>query len=145
MVTSKAEIAGMAGVLLMVVSIPAWAAYDTWSSQRALKAAWSISGPPCPAAERPMPVGTRLRTPRTFEYGGISFTRRFGHVSCVALPERGMFNEANYRVCQFSGPAMIAVRTERGTALFEPGVGRRATVIVRDGRASCVMGGWFAA
>lgn len=38
MAASKAEIAGMAGVLLTVVSIPALAAYDTWSNRRALKA-----------------------------------------------------------------------------------------------------------
>ena len=144
MTASKVEIAGMAGVLLMIVSIPAWAGFDTWSSQRALKAAWTIAGPPCPAAHRNIPTGA-TRPPRTFEYGGISFTRRFGHVSCVALPERGMFDESSDRICQFSAPAMIAVRTERGTTLFEPGVGRRATVTVRDGRASCVMGGWFAA
>ena len=41
------------------------------------------------------------------------------------------------------GPAALAVATSKGVIYFKPGVGRPATVTIRGGEASCVVGGWF--
>jgi hypothetical protein len=65
-------------------------------------------------------------------------------LSCVAPREGGLFTRTTYRVCQFSAPALIGVTTAERTVFYAPGVGRRATVAVRGGTPSCVLGGWFA-
>jgi hypothetical protein len=72
----------------------------------------------------------------------VSFTRPFGAVSCVSIPEDGLTRE-NYRVCQFNNPGAVTVETDAARTVFQPPVGRRATVTVRHGKASCVVGGWF--
>jgi hypothetical protein len=37
----------------------------------------------------------------------------------------------------------VVVKTPKETTTFEAEPGRRLTVTVRDGRARCVVGGWF--
>ena len=80
---------------------------------------------------------------KVFDYGGIGFARHFGHVSCVAWREGGVFDPDIYRVCQFNAPGAVTVTTREQTVRYQPGVGRRVTVSVRQGQPSCVMGGWF--
>jgi hypothetical protein len=135
------QTAGMVGVLLLVASIPALAVRQTWTSQQALRAAWNIAGPPCPPLT---PAGSLSAWfPREFTYEGVSFERRFGHVMCVAPPKTGFINPEVYSVCQFTGPDTIRVTTAGKAVAFKPGVGQPATVTVRGGRVSCVLGGWF--
>jgi len=138
------EVAGVLGVLAVVVSLPLIGIYATWSDQRAMRRAWNISGPSCPVAALPPPSGSERRPLAVFDYGDVSFSRKFGHVSCVAPREGGLFTRTTYRVCQFSAPALIGVTTAERTVFYAPGVGRRATVAVRGGTPSCVVGGWFA-
>ena len=138
------EIAGVLGVLAIVVSLPLIGVYATWSDRRAMRTAWNIDGPSCPVAAAPTPSASERRPLKVFEYGGASFSRKFGHVSCVAPREGGLFTRTTYRVCQFSAPALIGVTTAERTVFYAPGVGRRATVAVRGGTPSCVIGGWFA-
>lgn len=138
------EVAGVLGVLAIVVSLPLLGIYATWSDQRAMRKAWNISGPACPVAAGPPPSGSERRPLTVFDYGDVSFSRKFGHVSCVAPSEGGPFARTTYRVCQFTGPALIGVTTAERTVFYAPGVGRRATVVVRGGTPSCVVGGWFA-
>jgi hypothetical protein len=135
----------MLGVLLVIVSVPLSAVYSTWSAQQAEKASWNIFGPPCPMAAPPSQSEAGRRPLKVFEYGGVSFARRFGHVSCVGLSEGGVFDPRSiYRVCQFSSPARLAVTTADKTVFYAPGVAQKATVTVRNGTPSCVLGGWFA-
>jgi hypothetical protein len=134
---------GLVGVLLMVISVPLSEMYLTWADRQAMKVAWNIVGPACPVATLSLlKAGTRPL--KVFEYGGVSFARKSGHVSCVAMAEGGVLDPSLYRVCQFSSPGRIGVTTAGQTVVFAPGVGHRATVTVRDGVASCVIGGWFA-
>lgn len=132
----------LTGLMLVILSIPAFLIYETWSEQAAMRRAWNIAGPACPTAEA-SPALFGARGPKTFDYGEVRFARRFGHVSCVAPPERGMVSDKVYRVCQFTAPAALSVTAEGRTSLYKPGVGRRATITVRDGQVSCVLGGWF--
>ena len=81
--------------------------------------------------------------PYTFSYGGAQFSRRFGHASCAAPQDGGLIPGETFHVCQFNGPAALAVATSKGVIYFKPGVGRPATVTIRGGEASCVVGGWF--
>ena len=133
---------GLAGLLLMLMAIPAYIVIETWIGEQAMQKAWT-TGPPCPVVARPAWIVVGSKPPKAFEYGGIGFARHFGHVSCVGWREGGMFDPDVYRVCQFNAPGAVTVAFGRQTISYQPGVGRRATVSVRRGQPSCVMGGWF--
>jgi len=136
------ELAALVGLGAALCSIPASLGYATWANLHSMKVAWTIKGPPCPVVAKPAPAAVGRKKPQTFEYGGVSFTRSFGAVSCVSIPEDGLSRE-NYRVCQFNNPGAVTVELDGGTTVFQPPPGQRATVTVRHGAASCVVGGWF--
>src|SRR5690606_33821853 len=99
---------------------------------------------PCPVVDRPSSTAvSRRKDPATFEYGGARFTRSFAAVSCAALPEKLFWPQAAYPVCQFNNPGADTVSTGRRSVTFEPPVGRAATVTVRRGEITCVVGGRF--
>lgn len=138
--------AGISGVVVIAGAVPALIILETWSTARAEKAAWDgITGPACPGLEGPPPwarteaSAARVRPPMTFRYGEASFTRQHGHASCAGFRREG----AVYRICQFNAPAVLTVTTPRGTAAYRPGSAQPTTVTVRDGRISCILGGWF--
>lgn len=141
--SGRAATAGLGLFLLLVLSVPIATMYAGWAAQQALEARWDIKGAPCPVAANPALDGSR--TPKAFDYGDVHFARRFGHVSCIAATEGGPLKPEIYRACQFTGPGTLAVATAGRTVVFEPGVGRTATVKVERGAASCVLGGWFTA
>ncbi len=140
----RGETFGMTLVLLAVMSIPAALVIANWLEMRQARAAWAIEGPPCPRLASDAILRTSRRPPHVFDYGGVRFARQYGHASCVGFREDGLFNPAIYRVCQFNAPATLAVTTGGQQLAFKPGVGHHATVTIRGGRASCVVGGWFA-
>jgi hypothetical protein len=134
---------GMLGVVLLAASIPAFAVYQTWATQRGVRIAWDIVGPPCPTVAEPAKASFGRLGAKVFTYEGVRFERRFGHASCVAPLEKGFMNGEFYRVCQFSGPETVRVTNGSETLAFKPGVGRTATVKVQKGRVTCVVAGWF--
>lgn len=138
-----ANMMGVLGVLAAATSVAAYMAYDNWAAEEAKRAWGRVEGLACPTVRdlsRP-PFGAR--GPQTFDYGGVSFARRYGHVYCVAPIDGPLGGREVYRVCQFSAPMTVGVTTGGKTWLFKPGVGRTATVTVRRGEVRCVVGGWF--
>ena len=105
--------------------------------------AWTISGPPCPQ----LPIGEIERQPaaqKSFGYAGAGFAYAYGHVACAEIHENGgksLFR--GYPVCQFTSPGVVAVNAAGATTFFVPGLGERATVTVRNGKARCVMAARF--
>lgn len=136
--------AGLGGMLLLLVAIPVIDVYRTWAGLRAERQSWDIHGPPCPVVARAEPKLVGHKPPKTFTYNKIAFTRHLGDVSCSAFRAPGFMNPDSYSVCQFSGPGAVTVETAARRITFQPGPGRRTTVTVRDGQASCVVAGWFA-
>lgn len=136
--------AGLGGILLLLVTVPAIDVYRTWSGLRAERQAWNIKGPPCPAVPEASLAVVGRKPPKTFTYNKVSFTRHLGDVSCSAFREDGFMSPENYSVCQFSGPGAVTVEGAVRKVTFQPGPGKRTTVTVRHGEASCVMAGWFA-
>ncbi len=134
---------GLLALLLAVVSIPAMTAYGVWAGLQEMKAAWTIPGPPCPIVATPSILVQARKPPTAFHYGDAEFTHQVGGASCVAVPEDGLLTRLNYHVCQFNGPAMVAVTVGGHKTIYEPGVGRTVTVTVRHGRPACVIGGWY--
>lgn len=134
-------------ILLMggLASIPGYIVLETWLGLQAAHKAWNVAGEPCPEVAAPAPNMLGKKPLRHFTYGGVRFSRKVGHVDCIALPEDAMPWErtVNYRVCQFTGPGVLGVTLDQRTRWFQPGWGRPATVTVRGGRLRCVVGGWF--
>lgn len=133
---------GLVSVGLLAVGVPAWGAYQWWAFRHDLRTDWNITGPPCPPATHSWQSVALKRAAREFEYGGMHLAHPFGGADCSPVPE-DYFTSHAYSVCQFTGPVMIAVTTGGRTMMFEPGYGRRATVKLRNGQVSCVIGGWF--
>lgn len=138
-----AQEAGLLGVLALLLSVVGLIVAESWLDHRATKRAWTIEGPPCPVVERPARAAVGSKPPRDFVFNGLTFRRHFGHVSCQAFREDGLFPTGHYSVCQFSGPGAVHVIGKGRRVVFQPGVGRKATVTVRRGEATCVVGGWF--
>lgn len=105
---------------------------------------WSVVGQRCPSVTEIQFRASPYKPTRVFEYAKVTFGRALGHVSCAEIRYdggRGLFG--GYPVCQFTGPAVLEVRTAQGEFYFLPGVGRRATVSTPHGKAECVMAGNF--
>jgi hypothetical protein len=101
----------------------------------------AIVGPPCPSltadgAQRSLQAqGVTLKY--VFDFNGDTFGRVFGYADCsVAAPKSGI---GSYDVCQFTGPAVLYVKTARSSAYFAPGIGHKATVMTEDGAPRCIM------
>jgi hypothetical protein len=138
------QTAGIVLLLLALASIPVQVGVSTWATHQAMKDEWAIRGPACPVVAQVSRAATGFRPPPPFVYQRVGFAYQIGDASCEAVPE-GMFSGATHPVCQFDAPAAIKVTYAGRTTIFEPGVGHRATVSVRGGKVSCVMGGWFTA
>lgn len=67
----------------------------------------------------------------------------FGAANCAAVGENRLLTREAYHVCQFNNPGAVSVTVNARTVMFQPPVGEHATVTVRHGAASCVVGGWF--
>jgi hypothetical protein len=132
---------GIVLILLAVASIPISVGYSTWAERQGMREEWTAAGPACPIVATPSIANRGAKPPKPFAYKGVGFAYQIGDVSCVAAPEKGLFNSRTYPICQFDAPAAIAVTVGGRTILFEPGVGHSATVTVERGRVSCVLGG----
>ena len=62
-----------------------------------------------------------------------------GHASCIDLRYDGGKGTGTYPACQFMSPAVLTVRSDKGTFRFLPGLGKDATVFVEHGQPRCVM------
>ena len=131
---------GIVALMLAFASIPLTVAYGALADHQALKQEGAIPGPPCPAPAEPMRFN---RKPLEFDYRGVHFTRRYGGVNCVVVPDGGIFSKGGHTACQFSSPAQVTVTMGGRTILYEPGIGHPATVTLRGGQPTCVVGGWF--
>ena len=128
----------------ILCALPAFIVFNNWAESTSLRKTWTITGPPCPVVAAPSPVATRRhKPPMSSWYGDVRFTRSFGAMSCGSVPENPFWPSTNYRVCRFNNPGAVSVFAAGHTVVFEPPVGRPATVAVRRGRASCVIGGGF--
>lgn len=138
------NVLSLAGLAVLVAAVPGLLVVQGVVAGIVERRAWAIEGPACPVVSQPSPRATRRHgDPMSHDYGGVTFTRSFGAVSCAGFREPALFDEQVYHVCQFNNPGAVVVKAAAGTTTFEAAPGKRLTVTVRDGRASCVVGGWF--
>ena len=136
--------------LFVVGAIATFAAGTVWDlvwqhQQIATSAARTrvsdIVGPPCPASQAAFQSAVKLQgpLPYVFQYNGVTFGRYFGYADCSVAESNDGLGLGSYDVCQFTGPAVLYVKTPRGQFYFTPGVGQKATVMTEGGVAKCVM------
>jgi hypothetical protein len=134
---------GVVGVVLGILGGTAWDVAMDRHKIAASAAATNVAaivGPPCPAASaaafQSALAEQGLTLKYVFDFNGVSFGRAIGYGDCsTAVTKSG----APYDVCQFTGPAVLEVKTAKGAFHFLPGIGRKATVMTPDGVARCVM------
>jgi len=130
-------------VAVLVVGVPAWGVYALFAHQQELRQDWGgIRGPACPLAAHDWAQVAGTRTPHRITYAKTAYRYVFGAADCASVPEGRFITMDAYYVCQFTRPLMLEVTAGGRTVRYEPGWGRRATVAVRDGQLSCVVGGW---
>jgi hypothetical protein len=131
---------GIVVLMLAVASIPLTVAYGALADHQALKVEWAIDGPACPVVFQTVRYH---RPPQAFSYRGVRFTASMAMYSARSCPMTASCRARTTR------PASSAHRRPSGSrppaAAFSTsrGIGRAATVTIRDGRPSCVIGGWF--
>ncbi|WP_304170024.1 hypothetical protein [Phenylobacterium aquaticum] len=99
----------------------------------------TVTGAPCPSWTAAQYAAQPLRAQQVFSFDMIDFGRRFGHVECGVAGMHGADKIGERDVCQFTGPAVLEIKSGKGTFYFAPGVGVPATVSVQHGVPSCVM------
>ncbi len=98
-----------------------------------------IAGPPCPSVSRAEFVAQGLETRWVSNFNGVIIGRRFGEVSCSEVATKGGLGVASHPVCQFNAPDVLAVRIGKEMSYFRPGIGRKASVVVRNGAPRCIL------
>jgi hypothetical protein len=103
----------------------------------------AIVGPPCPAvsatAFRSALKSEDLTLKYVFDFNGDTFGRAIGDGDCDVAAAQGAGGLGSYDVCEFTGPAVLYVKSGRGEFFFLPGVGHKATVTTAGGVARCVL------
>jgi hypothetical protein len=84
---------GMVVLMLAVASIPLTVAYGALADHQSLKVEWAIDGPTCPVVSQ---TERYHRPPQAFSYQGVHFTRQYGNVFCVVVPDGGVFSSAHH-------------------------------------------------
>jgi hypothetical protein len=83
------------------------------------------------------------RPPQHFVYDRVVFTHAWAMAYCSQHPKNPAWPNGNLDICQFNNPGAVTVQIGTRQTTFLPPVGAHATVTVRDGKATCVVGGWF--
>lgn len=103
----------------------------------------AVAGAPCPAVSAAA-FASALRAQQltlkyVFDFNGVTFGRAIGDADCDAAKAKGAAGLGAYAVCEFTGPAVLSVKTSRGEFFFLPGVGHKATVMTPGEIPGCVM------
>src|SRR5579859_7481053 len=137
---ARLQTAGIVVLLTAIAAIPISVGVGTWAAHRASLREWVVKGPACPVARTPSPATRGAKPPAPFVFQGIGFAYQIGDAFCAVVPVENVFSQVSFPVCNFDAPAAVEVTVGGRKVLFEPGVGHSATVAIRDGRVSCVIG-----
>lgn len=129
------------GIVLVIGVVAASWLYHRSEAVRTAQA-WAITGPPCPTASQQTFAASAMKPHMAYEFGDVSFTRAYGHVSCQEITNDGGRGFGTFPECQFTSPGLLQVTTKRGDFYFIVETGP-ATVMVKDDVPSCVRAGNF--
>lgn len=129
------------GLALAVVAGFEWVYHKNVVQPReaARQSRWTISGPPCPVvdeAQYQLRGGAHAKKVTDFAF---KFTREYGNATCTWLGDKDLTASKAFVVCQFSGPNVVKVETNKGVFNYAPGVGKSIAIEVRQGEPRCVL------
>lgn len=101
---------------------------------------WAVSGPPCPVLDKAAFEAQPFPAAQQFQIFDMTFWRSSSLASCAAVLDNAGKGPGLVPTCQFSAPRLVRVQTAKGDYYFAPGLGHAATVTVRGGVPSCVLG-----
>jgi hypothetical protein len=130
-------------IVAAVAIVVGWGVWDLIQSRRASIAearTWTVAGPPCPLLSPDAPPDPTLQALQTSHFHRVTFVRAHGDMECSDVADDGGRGMADYPVCQFSHPGMLKVDTGHGVVAYDLPPLRPATVAVRHGKPSCVVG-----
>lgn len=104
---------------------------------------WRIQGPSCPIITRSEYDAQTYRARKVFTYDDFQVARVAGHVECDEVHDRGGLSWRSAAKCRFTSPNLIVVTNKLGERIFAPGPGHPATIVVRNGQATCVLASNF--
>jgi hypothetical protein len=136
------------GIIAIAVGVPLLlgTAVVSWLTQRQAAisdaAAWTITGPPCPALTLAQYASGPRAPFASFSYEGVGFARQFGHVSCNAVVNDGGHGMGTFPECQFTSAGIVKVTMAGGDVYYSTGSGP-STVAIHQGKPSCVLAGHF--
>jgi hypothetical protein len=140
---------GMVHVVSAVVVLTAGAALITFQlvkdrqSSVAIAKAWEVKGAPCPAFTEADFQAKRYTALKTFDYDGTTIGRYAGDVSCSDVKAGGGKGFATDKVCQFTSPATLTVKSKAGMYYFTPGIGQPASLYIHHDVPRCIMASNF--
>ncbi len=102
--------------------------------------AWTVVGPPCPQVTKAVFDAQPFQARQVTNINGVRWARSSATIMCQGIASDGGRGAVLDPVCQFSSPRVLRITTAKGDFYFVPGLGQKATVTVKDGVATCVMG-----
>ncbi len=129
----------LAGIAVVGMLSIAGRVLELRDSTRDTKLSAIVGAPACPRITPADFIAHQQEAPRVTSFNGLTFARRFGEVSCSVVEAKQGFGLKSYPVCQFSSPDVLKVQTAKGVVYFEPGIGRRASLISSADGVRCVM------
>ena len=101
------------------------------ASCEAKKPVPAVAGEPCPVLTAAA-FAERSGRVKTSEFPTFTLQRRSGHMACETF--------SGVPVCQLSAPGVLHVSAGKENWYFEPGVGKRVTLLVEKAGPRCVVG-----
>ena len=127
----------VAGAVLVALAVVAL--MFVWSSDRATRMAharaWTQVGPPCPTASLVVPLPAQA-----VAFDGVTFARDHGAIRCDEIGYKAGRSSDLFPVCQFDHPGRLVITAPHGVAAFDLPPLDGATVSIKHGVASCVVG-----
>jgi len=123
-----------------VVGYFAWASFLRDRDKNMVDAqAYAASGAPCPVAARAQlgVDGPGLR--HSFEFDDVKLSYAFGETDCAMVADHGGAGLAKFPICHFTSPGSLEVVAGKSDAIFLPGLGKPAAIMVHKGVISCLL------
>jgi hypothetical protein len=140
---SMAQVVGAVVVITVAVGFLAFNFVQGRKASVGTAKAWDIQGPPCPALTEAQFTEGRHTAKKTFDYDGIVIGRLAGDASCSDVKDSGGKGFLNDKVCQFTSPVTLTVKTKAGRYFFVPDVGQPATLAIHHDVPRCVLASKF--
>ena len=121
-------------LIIVIAGLALW-----WGQRQAAvdeARAWMISGPACPTVPNLAVIGFARPSLEDSQFDGVRIARAYGYVDCREIAERG-----GVPVCRFSSPGVLDVNGPGAHVIYWTKIAP-ATVIVEQGKPSCVLGAW---